>query len=254
MFSTPDAPVGDPIKWTDPMATLRVLGHKGRGMRPDEGSLADLATRRGADPRHTSLWEELQSLSQHQDKWNRGFNNAFQKRGWDAIDYQHEDIPGPLDRAFMLFDDKQMIPKFSFEGQALAARRGTVPLSSREVKFQPDKYELEEYHSIVPEVKEPKAAASLPKEGYNIPIPEDFDKMYSGMDEVFDYPSFHEAAERGGDWLPSIREHMDDPNDDALAKELAFAIYKPWVEANKPPGTWGKDVSGSPENPAWMDE
>jgi len=109
----------DPQNWNDPTSvTLALYNSAKRGAHIPKGLLGD-----------------IERIEAQPGGWNKNFIPAMQERGFDAIHYPHQ-VMGPLGSrygrepapgnysSFMLFDDKQMLPRFSEEGQALIKERG----------------------------------------------------------------------------------------------------------------------------------
>lgn len=109
----------DPTDWSSPIRISNAL---------------EVAARSGVNiPR--SMLTDFEKIEAQPGGWKKNFIPAMEEKGFDSIFYPHR-VLAPLAskhvvepgigkyNSFMLFKDKQMLPRFSEEGQALAKERG----------------------------------------------------------------------------------------------------------------------------------
>jgi hypothetical protein len=82
------------------------------------------------------LLDFMESAATRPGGWDKNFVSGLEKRGYDSIFYPNENILNSHD-SFMVFNPKNIVPKFSPEGQEIIARRGLhEPMKGRPGYFE----------------------------------------------------------------------------------------------------------------------
>jgi hypothetical protein len=96
----------NPVDWRDPNMVMGFLDHfLADGYKFPKGALS-----------------ALESAAVQGGGFEKNLIPSLQQRGYDAIQYPHS--PGRGYDSYMAFDPKQVVPKFSSEGQSLISARG----------------------------------------------------------------------------------------------------------------------------------
>jgi len=71
------------------------------------------------------MLSDFENIAKQPGGWENNFIPAMQEKGFDSMLYTHDSHrPGNKPNAFMVFDPKQVMPRFSPEGQELIKERG----------------------------------------------------------------------------------------------------------------------------------
>lgn len=114
----------DAIKWNDPERVIETLErHMRHGFTAPRGLLSD-----------------MYNISGTQKGWQNDFVPMLKSRGYDALWYPHFDpaVNKSTYNTFMAFDPKQVVHRYTPEGQALIKERGVKDPITKVSDFNPE--------------------------------------------------------------------------------------------------------------------